>query len=205
MRNTLKKIAVATGVAAVAVVLGSTQAMAIPATTWTVAPNPAPFTAVSTNTVLSVSGIPLTCPTAGASGSAFSATGNPATVGNITAANFGTSASPCTSALGPVTPVATTSPAWQLVAQDYTSGVTTGYIKNIQAKLTVLTCTFNVTGEVDAKYTNSTKKLAVSNSSAHQLTVSGATAACAGIVANGAHPTFTGDYTVTGITSIIGS
>ncbi|MFD7426053.1 hypothetical protein ACIQM0_17615 [Streptomyces sp. NPDC091387] len=205
MRNTLKKIAVTTGVASAAVVLGAVPSMALAATTWTVSPNPAPFTAVSTNTVLSVSGIPLTCPTASAAGSAFSATGNPATVGNITSASFGTTSSPCTSALGPVTPVATTTPAWQLVAQDYTSGVTTGYIKNIQAKLTVLTCTFNVTGEVNAKYTNSTKKLSVSNSSAHQLTVSGATAACAGIVANGAHPTFTGDYSVTGITSIIGT
>ncbi|MFG2404541.1 hypothetical protein ACGFR8_09465 [Streptomyces brevispora] len=204
MRNALKKIAVATGVASVAVVLGATQAMAIPATTWTVTPNPAPFTAVSTNTVLSVSGIPLTCPTASASGSAFSATGNPATIGNITSATFGTTASPCTSALGPVTPIATTTPAWQLVAEDYASGVTKGYIKNIQAKLTVLTCTFNVTGEVNATYTNSTKKLAVSNST-RQLTVSGATAACAGIVANGAHPTFTGTYSVTGITSIVGS
>ncbi|HEY9330784.1 MAG TPA: hypothetical protein VIS09_21505 [Streptomyces sp.] len=202
MRNTLKKIAVATGVASAAVVLSATQAMAFPATTWTVTGGA--FTAVSTNTVLSVNGLPLTCPTAGAAGSATSATGNPATVGSITSATFGTTASPCTSALGPVTPIATTSPAWQLVAEDYTSGVTSGYIKNIQAKLTVLTCTFNVTGEVNAKFTNSTRKLGVSNST-RQLTVSTATAGCAGIVAVGDHPTFTGDYAVTGITSIIGT
>ncbi|MFE6037457.1 hypothetical protein [Streptomyces sp. NPDC056452] len=203
MRNTLKKIAVTTGVASAALVLATTQAMAFPATTWTVSPNPAPFTAVSTNTVLAVNGIPMTCPTAAASGSAASATGNPAKVADITAASFGTTAAPCTSILGPVTPV-TTMP-WQIWAEDYNAGVTSGYIKNIQAKLTVLTCTFTVTGEVAGTFTNSSKVLSVSSNATRQLTVSGATSGCAGLVANGDHPTFTGDYAVTGITSIVGT
>ncbi|MEK8145761.1 hypothetical protein NKH18_44405 [Streptomyces sp. M10(2022)] len=38
MRNILKKIAVTTGVASAALVLGTTQAIAFPATTWTVTP-----------------------------------------------------------------------------------------------------------------------------------------------------------------------
>ncbi|MEK8145762.1 hypothetical protein NKH18_44410 [Streptomyces sp. M10(2022)] len=83
--------------------------------------------------------------------------------------------------------------------------MTTGYIKNIQAQLTVLTCTFKVTGEVKATYTNSTKKLAVSNDTVRLLTVSGATAGCAGLIKNGDHPTFTGSYAVTGITNIVGT
>ncbi|MGW1226229.1 hypothetical protein [Streptomyces sp. NPDC001478] len=204
MRNTLKKMAVVSGVASAALALGVSQAMAFPATTWTVTGTS--YTAASTNTILTVNGIPLTCPTAAASGSAASTTGNPATVARISAASFGTTAKPCTSPLGPVTPVANTSPAWEIVAQDYnaTTGVTTGYIKGIKASLTVLTCSFTVGGEVDGKFTNGTHVLSVGGST-HQLNVLTASAGCTGIVAVGDHPTFTGDYAVSGITSIVGS
>ncbi|WP_406144115.1 hypothetical protein [Streptomyces sp. NBC_01012] len=207
MRNTLRKIAIATGVASAALVLGTTQAMAVPATTWTVSPDPAPFTAVSTNTVLEAGGIPMTCPEAGAGGTAFSATGNPGHVADIESAYFGTSAAPCTSILGPVAPVTSTSPPWRIQAVDYddASGVTTGYIDNISAEVTVLSCTFSVSGEVNATYTNDTDVLSVEAGGDHVLTVSDATAGCAGLIQDGMNPSFTGDYAVDGVDGIVGS
>lgn len=59
----------------------------------------------------------------------------------------------------------------------------------------MLTCSFDVTGEVNATYTNSTGVLTVSNST-RLLTVVNASAGCAGIAAVGDHPTFNGDFTV---------
>uniref|UniRef100_A0AAU3GQ88 Secreted protein n=1 Tax=Streptomyces sp. NBC_01401 TaxID=2903854 RepID=A0AAU3GQ88_9ACTN len=207
MRNTLRKIAIATGVASAALVLGTTQAMAAPATTWTVSPDPAPFTAVSTNTVLEAGGIPMTCPEAGAGGTGFSATGNPGHVADIESAYFGTSAAPCTSILGPVAPVTSTSPPWRIQAVDYddATGVTTGYIDNISAEVTVLSCTFTVSGEVNATYANDTDVLSVEAGGDHVLNVSDATAGCAGLIEDGMNPSFTGDYAVDGVDSIVGS
>lgn len=212
MRNTLKKLAVTTGVASAALALSATQAMAFPATTWTVSPNPASFTASSTSVVLSVNSIPMTCTTATASGVASSATGNPANIASINAAAFGNPpTAPCTSGLGPVTPV-TTMP-WSIWAEDYNTatGTTVGYISNIKAKLKVLTCEFTVEGSVYASYVNSTKKLKatstkiISTQPARQLKVTTATAPCAGLVAVGMIPTFNATYSVNGITSIIGT
>ncbi|MFI6638222.1 hypothetical protein [Streptomyces sp. NPDC050504] len=195
MRNAVRKFAVAAGAATVAVVVATTPAMALPST-WTVTPSGATFTASSTDTVLEVNGIPLTCPIATAGGSMFSATGNPAIVGNIAPVKFGSATQPCDSPLGSVTPVTDTSTPWKLKAVNYASGKTTGRIDGIKASLTVLTCSFTVTGAVDGTYTNSTGKLALAPvaGSGNQLTVSGASAACAGIVANGDHPTFTGSF-----------
>ncbi|MER5893990.1 hypothetical protein [Streptomyces sp. NPDC001876] len=211
MRNTLKKLAVTTGVASAALALGATQAMAFPATTWTVTSNPAAFTASSTSVILSVNSIPMTCTTAAASGSAFSATGNPANIASITAATFGTTASPCTSSVGPVTPV-TTMP-WGIWAEDYdtAAGKTVGHIKNIKAKLKVLTCEFTVEGSVYASYVNSTKKLTatstkiLSSQATQGLKVTTVTAGCTGLIAVGMVPTFNAVYSVNGITSIVGT
>ncbi len=197
MRNALRKAAVTAAGASAAIALATAPALAAP-TTWTVGPNsPETFSALSTNTVLDLNGIPLTCPTATAGGNLFSATGNPAHVGDIASAGFGSEADPCTSPVGPVEPVADTDPAWQLQAAEYdaATGTTTGYLSGINASLSVLTCTFDVTGEVNATYTNSTGVLSVSNTD-RQLTVVNASAGCAGIAADGDHPTFNGDYTV---------
>jgi hypothetical protein len=123
-----------------------------------------------------------------------SATGNPATVASISAINFGTSASPCTSVLGNVTTVATT--PWTVVAQDYTAatGVTKGYIGNVNATVTVGACVFKVVGKASATYTNSTGILAVASVSG-DLTVASATG-CGSVVTTSTKPTFKGNYAV---------
>ncbi|GLF98376.1 hypothetical protein [Streptomyces yaizuensis] len=200
MRNPLAKAALAVTGATAALALSAAPALAAP-TTWTVGPtSPVTFSASSTNTVLSLNGIPLTCPTAAAGGSLFNATGNPGHIGNITTASFGSTARPCTSPIGPVRPIADTTPPWQLRGTDYnaTTGTTTGFISGINARLTVLTCTFDVVGQVHVTYRNSTGVLAVSNNATRQLTVANASAGCAGIAANGDHPTFTSSYRVIG-------
>ncbi|MER6912106.1 hypothetical protein ABT354_10575 [Streptomyces sp. NPDC000594] len=200
MRNPIAKAALALTGATAALALSAAPALAAP-TTWTVGPtSPVGFAATSTNTVLSLNGIPVTCPTATAGGSLFNATGNPAHVGNITAAAFGSTARPCTSPLGPVRPITRVVPPWRLMATNYTPATTTttGFITGINAQLTVLTCTFDVVGQVHVTYRNSTGILSVSNNATRQLTVANASAGCAGITANGDHPTFTGSYRVIG-------
>ncbi|GGR22323.1 hypothetical protein GCM10010497_25480 [Streptomyces cinereoruber] len=137
-----------------------------------------------------------------------SATGNPATVASISAISFGATGAPCTSVLGNVTTVATT--PWTIVAQDYNSstGITSGYVGNVDAKVTVGACVFRVTGKASGTYQNSTGKLAV-NSVAGELTVVSSTS-CGAAVPVGAKPLFKGAYLVkkTGTTiipTIVGS
>ncbi|MFI1014992.1 hypothetical protein [Streptomyces sp. NPDC020965] len=187
------------------VAIGATAALGLAggpasaaATTWTVTPASPTFSALSTNTVLDLNGIPLTCPTATAGGTLFNATGNPGHVGNISSAAFGTAANPCDSPVGPVSPVAITTPPWKLNGVSYAAatGTTTGFIGGVNANLTVLTCSFKVTGSVHITYRNSTGILTVSSTAARQLTVSNASPGCAGITANGDHPTFSAAYKV---------
>ncbi|MGW9378710.1 hypothetical protein ACWHAO_11840 [Streptomyces albidoflavus] len=195
MQKSLRKTALVAGAATAAIGLAAGSASAVPSTVWTVTPSPANFTATNSgNIVLTVNGIPMTCTTSGASGTMQSATGNPATVANINAINFGASGSPCTSVLGNVTTVATV--PWTVMAADYnsTTGVTTGYVGNVDATVKVGACTFRVTGKASGTYTNSTGALAV-NSAANDLTVVSATS-CGAAVPVGAKPTFKGTYLV---------
>ncbi|MFE9727992.1 hypothetical protein ACFYQ5_31630 [Streptomyces sp. NPDC005794] len=195
MRNSLRKIALAAGAAAAAVTLGATTASAgVAAPTWTVspAPSPVPVSATSTGTVsLSLNGIPLTCTSSAATAVLQTASGtSDVTVGTIAPLTW----SGCTSPFGPVTPTANTSPAWALKANTYSAGTTAGYISGVKATLSVLTCTFTVTGNVTASYNNSLGQLTIGNNATYQLTVATASAGCAGIAAVGQHPTYTAKY-----------
>jgi len=195
VRNSLRKIALAAGAATAAVALGATTASAgVAAPTWTVgpAPSPVPVTATSTGTiVLSLNGIPLTCTSSAAKAVLATASGTTnVTVGTITPLTW----SGCTSPFGPVTPTANTSPAWQLKANTYSAGATSGSIAGVKATLSVLTCTFTVTGNVKADYSNTTGQLKISNNATYKLTVATASAGCAGIAAVGQNPTYTATY-----------
>ncbi|MER5554521.1 hypothetical protein ABT001_23075 [Streptomyces sp. NPDC002793] len=193
MRNSLRKIALAAGAAAAAVTLGATTASAgVAAPTWTIGPNASQtFSANSGTVTLILNGIPMTCTSSAAQGNLASAAGTTnVTVGTIAPLTW----SGCTSPFGPVTPVADTSTPWKLNANTYSAGVTNGYISGVKATLKVLTCTFTVTGNVVAKYTNSTGVLAVSNNTTYKLTVATASAGCAGIAAPGNTPTYTTNY-----------
>ncbi|MFD5625246.1 MULTISPECIES: hypothetical protein [unclassified Streptomyces] len=208
MKKSLKRTAVIAGAAAAAFGLAIGPSSAVPSTVWTVNPTPASFTATNSGNIVLTANIPMTCTTSSASGTMASATGNPATVASISAINFGTSGAPCTSVLGNVTTVATT--PWTVVAQDYTAGtgVTKGYVGNVNATITVGACVFKVVGKASATYTNSTGILAV-NSVSGELTVTTATG-CGTVVTTSTKPTFKGNYAVkvrntTTIPTIVGS
>ncbi|MFE6224114.1 hypothetical protein [Streptomyces sp. NPDC057854] len=209
MKKPIRNLAVVAGAASAAFALAVSPASAVASTVWTVTPSPANFAATNSgNIVLSVNGIAMTCTKSTASGTMQSATGNPATVGSISAIAFGASGTPCTSVLGNVTTVPTT--PWAVKVLDYTAatGVSKGYIDNVDAKVTVGACVFRVTGKASGTYTNSTGKLAVA-STAGELTVVSATN-CGSAVPVGAKPTFKGDYLVkvsgtTTIPKIVGS
>ncbi|MCB8904444.1 MULTISPECIES: hypothetical protein [unclassified Streptomyces] len=209
MKKQIRNFAVVAGAATAAFALAAGPASAVPSTVWTVTPSPVNIAATNSgNIVLSVNGIAMTCTKSNGSGTGQSATGNPATIGSITAIAFGATGAPCTSVLGNVSTVATT--PWTLVAQDYTAatGVTKGYIGNVDAKVTVGACVFRVTGKASGTYTNSTGKLAV-NSTSGELTVVSSTN-CGAAVPVGAKPLFKGDYLfkqagTTTIPTIVGS
>ncbi|MFF9853879.1 hypothetical protein [Streptomyces litmocidini] len=209
MKKPIRNLAVVAGTASAAFALAVSPASAVASTVWTVSPSPASITAVNSgNIVLSVNGIAMTCTKSNGSGSGQSTTGNPATVGTINSIAFGASGTPCTSVLGPVTAVPTT--PWTIVAQDYTAstGVTKGYVGNVDATVTVGACVFRVTGKASSTYTNSTGALAV-NSVAGELTVV-SSSGCGSAVPVGAKPTFKGTYLfkvagTTTIPTIVGS
>ncbi|EFE69701.1 hypothetical protein ACSR0Z_02570 [Streptomyces viridosporus] len=196
MKKTLRRTAVVAGAAAAAFGLTAGTASAVPSTVWTVTPSGS-YTATNSGNIVLTATIPMTCTVSGASGSMGSATGNPATVATISAINFGTSASPCTSVLGTVTTVAVT--PWTVVAQDYTAstGVTKGYVGNVTANVTAGACKFTVTGKASATYTNSTGILAV-NSVAGDLAVSSSPAPvnCGTVVTTATRPIFKGNYAI---------
>ncbi|MFG3281821.1 hypothetical protein [Streptomyces sp. NPDC048111] len=210
MRSPLGKLALVCGAAAAAFALATAPAMALVPTHWVVGPNsPENFTAKSTNVVLSINGIDMTCTYSDAAGSLASATGNPAAVGTINPVHFGKTGEPCTSFLGTVNTVANT--PWTLNVTNYTAstGVSQGYISGVNARVSVATCAFTVTGTAHGTYTNSTGDLKVA-ATPTELTVSAPTAGCAGVVSTGDHPSFNGDYyaVVTGTTThptIVGS
>ncbi|MFE7980004.1 hypothetical protein [Streptomyces shenzhenensis] len=192
MKKPSRRTAVVLGAAAAAFGIAVAPASAVPSTVWTVTPSPAAYTAANSGNIVLTANIPMTCTTSAASGTMQSATGNPATVASIDAVTFGSSAAPCTSVLGNVTTVAT--PPWTVVGEDYAAGVTTGYVGNVNAKVTAGACVFTVTGKASATYTNSTGILAV-NSVSGDLAVASASG-CGTVVTTSTKPTFKGNYAV---------
>ncbi|MEU2880398.1 hypothetical protein [Streptomyces sp. NPDC007070] len=194
MKKTLRTIAVVAGAGAAAFGIAVAPASANASTVWTVNPSPASFTATNSGNIVLTANIPMTCTTSSASGTMASATGNPASVADITAINFGTTSSPCTSILGAVT--ATPVGTWHVVAQDYTAatGVTKGYIGSVKANVVAGACHFTVEGKASGTYTNSTGVLAV-NSVSGDLSVTAASG-CGTVVTTSTKPTFKGSYAV---------
>ncbi|MER7201128.1 hypothetical protein CG723_04840 [Streptomyces sp. CB01635] len=200
MKSPLKKTALVVAAAGAALGLAAAPSSAA-STNWAVGPNsPETVTATSSNVLLGVNGIDMTCTYADATAALQSATGNPAQVGTIAPANFGRSGEPCTSILGNVTTTTTT--PWRLwVEGDYdaATGTSPGFIDNIKATVTVATCSFDVTGTAHGSYKNggtgTAGKLTVATN-ATELTTSNVSAGCAGIISNGDHPSFNGVYDV---------
>ncbi|MET9350239.1 hypothetical protein [Streptomyces termitum] len=206
MKKSIRNLAVVAGGASAAFALAVSPASAVPSTVWTVTPAGSITAVNSGNVVLSVNGIAMTCTKSNGAGTGANATGNPAQVGTITSMAFGATGAPCTSVLGPVNASPVT--PWKIMAQDYTAatGVTKGYIDNVDANVSVGACNFRVTGKASGTYTNSTGALAV-NSLAGELTVV-SSSGCGTAVPAGAKPLFKGTYLFkagTAIPTIVGS
>ncbi|MFJ6072584.1 hypothetical protein ACIQFU_17315 [Streptomyces sp. NPDC093065] len=208
MKKNLRRSALVVCAAASALGLAAGPSSAAPSTVWTVSPSPASFTAVNVGNIVLTATIPMTCTVSNAAGTMASTTGNPGDVADINTMNFGASGSPCTSVLGNVT--TTSVVPWDVVAVDYNAatGVTTGYVGNVEANVTAGACKFTVTGKASGTYTNSTGVLAI-NSTAGELTVSNPVN-CGAIVTTATKPTFKGNYAVTeastgAIPTIVGS
>ncbi len=190
-------ILLAAGAAATMVALSAAPAFA--ATTWTVKPGGA-ITAKAGKTTLKdpKTGTTLTCTSSSAKGSLKSGKGlSGFGIGKISALSF----SGCTGPLGITFTVKTSAFPWHLNALSYSSGVTTGTITHIHAKLSGPSCTaivdgtgaFKDNGKVKVKYVNGTGKLKVTGGgNLHIYKVNG----CAGLIHSGDPSSFVGVYAV---------
>jgi hypothetical protein len=183
--------ALAAAAALVAAIVMSAPANAVPAT-WTVTPG-GNFTGAAGTTLLRVqeTGVQLTCRSATAAGTAKSGTGlsNPLATLPQGGVRFNT----CSGPFGLTFTVAHIG-TWSLNGTSYAAGVTTGTLANINANISGPGCAANVTGSVNATYTNATKVLAVQpNFGLTFNTVSG----CLGLISAGQHASFSGSFTIT--------
>jgi hypothetical protein len=194
------------GAASAAVVIAASPAVA--ATTYTVtAGSAAPgtkvnFTGKTTGATpqvhFSAGTQNLTCDSGTAKG--FTTTGNARAargIATITGAAF-----KLTNCIGPggLPLFVTGSGAWKLNATGYnaTTGTTTLTITNISAHVQTsdgTTCAFDVTGTVQATYTNSTQILSVKTTNS-TLTLSNLHQSCFGLLNDGDHATFRANYKI---------
>ncbi|NEB12450.1 hypothetical protein G3I32_27050 [Streptomyces coelicoflavus] len=194
MKKSIRRSALVVCAAASALGLTAAPSSAAPSTVWTVSPSPAAFEATNVGNIVLIATIPMTCTDSSAAGTMASTTGNPGDVADIDTMNFSAPGAPCTSVLGNVTTTSVT--PWDVVAEDYdaATGVTTGHIGNVEANVSAGACTFTVTGQASATYSNDTGILAV-DSTAGELSVSDPQN-CGAIVTENTQPTFQGDYAV---------
>lgn len=207
MLSSLKRGLFAVGIATTVVAVGMASASA--ATTWTekagtTTTGSTTFTAATTGTSPQIhfsdltTGGALTCASGTAHGTIPLGT-HSATLGNITGSTWAT----CTGPFGLnliVTQPSTSS--WVLTGDSYnaTTGVTSGHISNVTANITsnpAGSCSFTVSGAVNATYTNSTHVLAVANSGTTNFLTISNVSGCFGVVGSGHHASFTANYSVT--------
>jgi hypothetical protein len=186
-----------TGAAALAAVgLSATTALASSATTYTVSPG-GKYSAAAGKTTLKDNNTKtsLSCSSASAKGVLKKGKGLAgAKIGTITSSAF----NKCTGPLGLHFTVKQGG-TWYLNVTKYDSktGVATGYISNISAKLSGPTCAATVTGATDATFTNKTDILAIKavSKSGHVLTISKVNG-CDGLIKNKDTSDFTGSYKI---------
>ena len=186
--------ALAAGTALVASVMFSSTASAA---TWTVTPG-GPFTATAGTTLLEIqeSGIQLSCVSATAAGTLKSGTNltNPLAQLDDTP---GVVFNDCQGPFGLTFDVDHVD-TWDLnaVTYDAGTGVTTGTLDNIVADIVGPGCNATVIGSVNVTFTNSSDVLAVQPQ--FTLTVSFVDPAndCLGLINQGEHANFDGDFTI---------
>jgi hypothetical protein len=188
--------------AATALLIGVSAGPALAAVTFTVTPGGAITATAGTTTLTDTkSGVVLMCASSSTAATLKSGSGLSGThIGNITSVSF----SNCTGPFGITFTVASSHLPWHLNAVSFNSstGVTTGTITGIHAKLSGPGCSATVdgtaatknNGKVSVTYTNSTGVLKVlpTGGNLHIFNVSG----CAGLIGNGDPSAFSGSYTV---------
>jgi hypothetical protein len=202
----MRTILSASGVAAVmAIGLGATTALATSATTWTVKPGGA-YTSKSGTTTLTdtKTGAVLTCTSSAASGTLKHGSGLTNPLGTVTSNTFTGCTGPAGLTFSVKTSASSTKP-WKVNATGFSSGVTTGNISGIHAKLTGTnnTCSAVVdgtgatafNGKVAIRHSNSsaTKLKVTKGISLHSFNVS---AGCLGAINSGDPVTFKATYTL---------
>jgi hypothetical protein len=182
-----------------AAIIGLTAGPAL-AATWTVSPGGSITASAGTTTLKDTgTGTTLKCTSSTAKGTLKSGSGLSGTgIGSISSLTF----SSCTGPLGLTFTVTSSAFPWSLNATSFSSGVTSGTISGIHAKLSGPSCSATVdgtsatadNGTVDVTYTNSTGALKVltTGGNLHIYGVSG----CAGLIKAGDATTFSGSYTV---------
>ncbi|MFE7615892.1 hypothetical protein [Streptomyces sp. NPDC057496] len=204
MRKTLSRALFATTVAAAALGLAATSASATALAGWTVVnPNAdgsfaAQLKAGTTAELQdNTTGQGVSCTVSSATGTANSGTytsGNAlATINSVT---WGSSAAPCTGPLGSTFTAQLDSGSIKLNGASYASGVTSGNLSDVNVKMvgqSILgTCTAMITGSAaNAKYTNSTGELTITNGTG--LTITSADN-CAGLMNAGDSAQFSATY-----------
>jgi hypothetical protein len=200
MRKHLTKVLLGGGVAALAIGIGATTAMAVIATTWTITPGGAVTgSAGQTKLTDKNNGQVLTCASSATAANLKKGSGQTNPIGKITSATF----TKCTGPGGlvfTVTTSASTTTPWKLNGSTFSSGVTHGSITGIKASLSGSGCSATVggttatsAGKVTGTYSNSTGILKVSGGNLHVWNVA---AGCLGLINTGDATTFTGNYTI---------
>jgi len=191
-------------VAAVATVVGlaATTALATSATLTVKVTKGGAYTAKSSKTVLTDKGVSVTCSSSKASGlvptKTYTRAKVPVTVGTAAKLSF----TGCTGPLGKVTVKVNRLPYHVTVTSKTNGkGQTDGLITGANTSVSMVGCSFKVTGSAPGFYTNGTHKLTLTPKlpnrplASGRLTVSNVSG-CAGLVSNGDHPTYKSIYTL---------
>lgn len=188
--------ALATGAALIVTAAVAGNAAAVPAT-WTVTPGGA-FSGTAGETLLEVqeSGIQLSCASSTVDGTAASGTGldNPlATIPQDPGIQF----NDCSGPFGLTFEVDQVGD-WVLNGASYDgSDVTTGTIDNITADIVGPGCNATASGSVNATFTNSTDVLSVKPDFTLVVSFVDPSNNCLGLINEGEHANFSGDYQIT--------
>jgi hypothetical protein len=191
--------ALAAGAALVASVVISGTASAEDAT-WTVTAGPGgAFTGSAGTTLLEIqeSGIQLSCVSATAAGTATPGTGVVNPLAQIPE-NPGVKFNDCQGPFGLTFEVVHVG-TWFLNGVSYNSatGVTTGTLDNIEADIVGPGCNATVTGSVNVTFTNSTDVLSVQPDFTLLVSFVDPANDCLGLINQGEHANFDGDFTIT--------
>jgi hypothetical protein len=200
MRKRLTAVLLSSGVAALAIGIGTTAAGATTATTWSISPGGAVTGMAGTTTLKdTATGTVLQCVSSATAATLKKGKGQTSPIGKITSVTF----TSCTGPAG-LKFVATTSASpsnpWNLNARTFKNGVTHGTITKVTASLSGNGCTATVagtspssTGTTNGSYSNNTHVLTASGGNLHVYNVS---SGCLGLINTGDATTFTGKYTI---------